>query len=77
MSYTSYNQMTDLIKSESDFNGNTMSAYHDPSGNYIIKSYDTEIARVHTSDGFKEFHPKKYSVTTSKHQGIVRRAWGL
>lgn len=77
MSYTSYNQMTDLIKREADFKGNTMSAYHDPSGNYIIKSYETEIARVHSSDGFKHFVPKFYSRTTSRHQGIVKRAWGI
>ena len=42
---------------------------------YIVRSYGVEIADATEN----AIHPKAYdySVTTSKHANIVKRAWGL
>lgn len=42
---------------------------------YVIWSYGTPIAWV-TGDGRQVVSSTRYSVTTSNHQGIVKRAFG-
>lgn len=65
-----YDQIPHRLISQEPFNGNSMSAYYDSSGNYIVASYNTEIARV-THDGQRVFNDRKYSKTTSRHQNLV------
>jgi hypothetical protein len=43
---------------------------------FVIYSYRTIIA-TNTPGGHVWATPERYSVTTSKHQGYVRRAWGV
>lgn len=56
------------------FNGNTMRAEYDASGNYNVYSYRTLIAR-HNTAGNRSADFSYYSVTTSKQQGIIARVW--
>ena len=56
------------------FHGNSLSAYWN-GGGYYVESYTTVIAR--DMFGTKEVSSAKYSVTTSKHQNLIKRAWGL
>ncbi len=59
------------------FEGNSLQGYMDESGdNYLVVSYRTLIATA-SADGGNWVSKTKYSVTTSKHQNLVRRAWGL
>ena len=43
-------------------------------GEYVVKSYDTLIAVIRGSGTYVD--SRKYSVTTSRHQSIVRQAIG-
>lgn len=43
---------------------------------YYVMSYGTPIAWVHC-DGTRVVPDVKYSLTTTQHQSIVRRAWGM
>jgi hypothetical protein len=62
-----------LAKSEA-FKGNSMSAYW--FGNtYVVYSYNTLIASTDLN-GY-EFDGRKYSTTTSRHQNLIRRVWGV
>ena len=72
-----------LLNLES-FSGNTMSARAEHSRGrfeYKIYSYQTLVA-VRTYDGlegewFDWLNPNKYSTTTSRHQNLIKRAWGV
>jgi hypothetical protein len=44
-------------------------------GDYVVRSYGVPIA-VWRYDGTEWFTPKRYSVTTSRHTNMVKRAWG-
>lgn len=58
------------------FNGHTMRA--DWEGDtYTVYSYRTVIATYDRVSGNISFNETKYSRTTSRHQGVIRRAWGL
>ena len=56
------------------FNGNSLTAFWD-GDTYKVFSYSTLIARVNPS-GDHDIATRKYSVTTSRHQNLIRRAWG-
>lgn len=56
--------------------GNSISAYWDDFGNYQVYSYSTLIANI-KAGGERWVDPRKYSVTTSRHQNLIRKAWGL
>lgn len=61
------------------FRGNTLWArYSGPfnTGVYEVFSYSTLIATANGLDAIN-LDSRKYSVTTSKHQNIIRRAWGV
>ncbi len=76
-----YKTIEQKLRNLEPFRGNSMSArwYGET---YVVTSYSTDIAEwvIETPDGEPEeysVHPRKYSVTTSRHQNLVRRAWGL
>ena len=48
-------------------------SYRQSNPTYTIMSYGTPIA-WHTNEEGWQISPSKYSMTTSRHQGIVRRA---
>jgi len=73
-----YPQIVAMLSSGSyiDFQGNTMWGrwgVHDGRGAYIIYSYRTPIGVYRPEEGWN-LNLAKYSVTTSKHQGYLRRA---
>ena len=45
-------------------------------GTYTVYSYNTPIAKLDPNRSVW-FTPVRYSVTTSKHLNMVKRAWGL
>ena len=63
------------------FKGNSMSAYlNDDLQRLDVYSYGTLIARAYRNAGnilVTYFNFDKYSVTTSRHQNLVRKAWGV
>lgn len=66
------------------FNGNTMRAQVEKTWgtfSYRVYSYSTLIAEK-TWDGSEGewvtwVNPSRYSVTTSRHQNLIKRAWGV
>jgi hypothetical protein len=50
---------------------------------YVVRSYGVAIAIHASDDPFNEYYKHiredayNYSVTTSKHANIIKRAWGL
>jgi hypothetical protein len=46
-------------------------------GRYTVTSYDVTIAEATLDGAVTYYNPRKYSQTTSTHQGAVVRAWGL
>ena len=62
------------------FTGNSLRGYMDENGRFAVWSYGTLIATAwQTAEGIAvtKFDQNKYSVTTSRHQNLIRRAWGL
>lgn len=73
MGHPNYRQIEQMLTSHTPFiHGHSMSAERTAEA-YIIYSYDTEIARYSFADGEWTLNPRRYSVTTSKQQNIVRR----
>jgi hypothetical protein len=70
-------QAVEAIRNKEEFkagalSGGWVSSY--PEG-YVVRSYSTVIA-THIEDELWLCDDKKYSVTTSRHQSIVRQAIG-
>jgi hypothetical protein len=65
---------TKLANLES-FRGNSLNAFYF-GGVYKVYSYTTLIAEVGNM-GNKLVSENKYSVTTSRHQNLIKKAWGL
>lgn len=80
-----YRQIADLLAtSMTDFQGNTMwGRWEQVPGNgkerldaFVVYSYRTAIAEYRPSERVWLIRARKWSTTTSKHQGILRRAAG-
>lgn len=76
---SNYREIPALLRSREPFEGNSMSAHHAHNGDYVVMSYATEIARVPSlnglvrgSEGERVLNERKYSMTTSRHQNLVR-----
>lgn len=63
------------------FKGNSLTAYYDDeTGKLDVYSYNTTIGQALFVNGrivVDYFNANKYSVTTSRHQNLIRKAWGL
>lgn len=70
-----YKVIEQKLRNLEPFRGNTMTAVY-VGEVYKIYSYSTLIAEIGNM-GNKLLNDTKYSVTTSKHQNIIRRAWGV
>ena len=77
MEYTNYKQAPNAVAQMLNFKGNTMSGWWLDSSQYVVFSYAKEIGRYDRLTDKLTINAEKYSVTTSRHQNIVRRAWGL
>lgn len=78
-----YVEIERAIANREEFTGNSCRGYFE-GGDYVVVSYNTAIARATrltvagaTRNGELWINPNKYSVTTSKLQNIIRRAWGV
>jgi hypothetical protein len=69
-----YKTIEQKLQTLTPFKGNTLTAYWD-GDIYKVFSYSTLIAVSQPSG--KVVASAKYSVTTSKQQNIIRRAWGV
>lgn len=75
MSYSNYDEVLDAVRDYRDFEGNTMWGEWS-NGVYRVYSYRTLIARYTPAlGGERVLSMTKHSRTTSRHQGIIRRAW--
>lgn len=68
---SNYREIPALIAARSSFEGNSMSAFTDYEGNYVVMSYATVIS-VRAPDGGITINERKYSQTTTRHQNLVR-----
>lgn len=74
MSQLNYTQIEKALLERVPFKGSSCHAYFD-GDQYRVVSYSTLIA---TSErGVYWVNPTKYSVTTSRLQNIIRKAWGI
>lgn len=71
-----YHLIEELLPRHVPFTGNSMSAFW-VGDTYCVLSYQTCIARYNQSTGEVWLDDTFYSMTTSRHQGYVRRAWNL
>jgi hypothetical protein len=70
-----YRTIANKLETLKEFTGNSMRGRWED-GRFIVYSYSTPIAIWQTSL-VKEVTERKYSVTTSRHQNLIRRAWGI
>jgi len=82
MSYTSYKDMEALIRKCVPFEGNSARGVWEGDV-YTVYSYKTRIFTVEGAyagkpgTGTFELDTRKYSMTTSRLQNIIRRAYGI
>lgn len=69
-----YKTIEQKLKTLTPFKGNSLTAYWEGEL-YKVISYSTLIASTH-SNGTFSVATRKYSVTTSRHQNLIKRAWG-
>jgi len=86
-----YKTMPALLATKTPFTHGSHSAYLDPDGEYRVFSYSTLIAvysePAKAQAGFEAgwltspnpiwLNERKYSMTTSRLQNIIRKAWGI
>lgn len=79
-----YKVIEQKLRNLESFNGNTLTARVEKTWGsmvYRVYSYSTLIAEKTWYGDEGEWNTylndTKYSVTTSKHQNIIRRAWGV
>lgn len=70
-----YATMPALIATQTPFTHGSCHAYIDGLGEYRVVSYSTLIATAR--DGVLWLNAGKYSMTTSRLQNIIRKAWGI
>lgn len=71
-----YNTIHRKASTRTPFKGNSCHAILTEDDRYLVYSYSTLIAEWQP-DGERIVSDRKYSVTTSRQQNIIRRAWGL
>ena len=67
------NQAHELIAELKPFTSNGSLSANWQNGEYVVMSYGTAIALVNPSENLAVLNGRRYSVTTSKHQGQARR----
>jgi hypothetical protein len=76
-----YKTMPSLIANRVPFTHGSAHAYTDTDGMYRVVSYSTEIATSLSpfNDGVfvNHLNERKYSMTTSRLQNIIRKAWAI
>lgn len=75
-----YRTIETRLNDRAPFKGNSMSAQfekYDGETYYVVYSYQMPIAWHKMSKWEYSVNPEKVSVTTSRHQNLVRKAWGI
>ena len=72
----SYRVILQKLQNREPFKGNSLTGLLGSDGVYRVFSYNTKIA-IAFPDGQRELDRQRYSVTTSKHQSLIARAWGM
>jgi hypothetical protein len=75
-----YRTIQARLRDRIPFKGNSMWAdFEEYEGEtwYTVYSYRTPIARQALATWHYQLNPEKYSTTTSRHQNLIRRAWGI
>ena len=67
------NKAHELIAELKPFTSNGSLSANWQNGDYVVMSYGTAIALVNPSENLAVLNGRRYSVTTSKHQGQARR----
>lgn len=75
--YTNYRNTEEAIRNLENFKGNSAWGAWLDSSQYVVFSYSTEIGRYDKVMDKFTLNERKYSVTTSRLQNLIRRAWGL
>lgn len=77
----SYKEIEQRLRDLEPFRGNSLHAMKNLDlGCLEVYSYSTLIARAWPRNGaiaVTFWNDRKYSVTTSRHQNLIRRAWGI
>jgi len=75
----SYEQIETKLRNLEPFRGNSMMGLLDEWGSYKVYSYSTQIAQAWPSnDGMRvAMNEEKFSTTTSRHQNLIKRIWGV
>lgn len=76
MTRATYATMPALLATKTPFTHGSCHAFIESNGNYVVYSYSTLIAGI-TASGAKQLNERKYSVTTSRLQNIIRKAWAI
>jgi hypothetical protein len=71
-----YKTIEQKLRNREPFRGNSLTGSY-WGETYRITSYSTLIAGYNTISGVAWVTPERYSVTTSRHQNLIKRAWGL
>lgn len=71
MARPNYKQIEALLASKKEFKGNSLKARVEENGEYVVISYNTVIASF--IEGVWWINPRKYSVTTTKQQNLIKR----
>ena len=61
-----------MIRLRLDFRASSMTGYTNYEGDFVIKSYDTEVARI-TAEGVAWVTTNTYTMTTAQHLSYIRR----
>lgn len=81
-----YKVIEQKLANRESFKGNSMYAVSDleraesslnPAPKYLVFSYSTLIASYDYNTEEFWVNPRKYSVTTSRQQNLIKRAWGI
>lgn len=76
----SYKVIEQKLKELAPFKGNSLTGEVDLYGALRVWSYQTHIGTAWPIEGgiaVTVFDQRKYSTTTSRHQNLIRRAWGI
>jgi hypothetical protein len=76
MSLATYATIPALLATKTPFKHGSCHAYISSSNAYVVVSYGTDVG-AWMQDGTKHFNTNKYSVTTSRLQNLIRKAWGI
>ena len=80
-----YRTIEQKLANREPFRGNSLWAYTTENGVYRVVSYSTTIASFIPSEASDVWvgesgawvSSDKYSTTTSRHQNLIRKAWGV